>query len=68
LLITTNHPATMKTTDKNLQTKVDALDRLLAEPCPEDAGWFDRVLAALEHVAEYALSPGVPVRALSRAA
>lgn len=66
--ITTNHPAIMKTTDKNLQTKVDALDCLLAEPCPEDAGWFDQVLTALELVAEYALNPGVPVKALSRVA
>lgn len=58
----------MKSTDTQLQSKVDALDGLLAAPNANDAKWFDQVLAALEHVAEYALSPGVPVRALSRAA
>jgi hypothetical protein len=58
----------MNTTDKNLQTKIDALDCLLAAPCPDDDRWFDQVLTALEQVTEFALDPGLPVRALSRAA
>ncbi len=56
----------MKTTDKNLENKVEALDSLLADPRPDDCHWFDQLLVALEEVAEYSLNPGVPVRALSR--
>ena len=56
----------MKTTDENLENKVEALDSLLADPRPDDCEWFDQVLVALEQVAEYSLNPGVPIRALSR--
>ena len=59
-------PAIMKTNDKNLQCKVEALDSLLADPRVEDCEWFDQLLVALEQVAEYSLNPGIPVRALSR--
>ena len=56
----------MKTTDINLEIKVEALDSLLADPRPDDCDWYDQLLVALEQVAEYSLNPGVPVRALSR--
>ncbi len=52
--------------DKNLETHVFALDALLVNPRPEDSDWYEQLLSALEQVAEYSLSPGVPVRALSR--
>ena len=52
--------------DKNLETHVVALDTLLVNPRPEDSDWYEQLLSALEQVAEYSLSPGVPVRALSR--
>jgi len=56
----------MKTTDKNLEIKVEVLESLLAAPRPDDCDWFDELLLALEEVAEYSLNPGMPVRALSR--
>ena len=56
----------MKTTDKNLQIRVSALDSLLADPRPNDSEWTDQVLSALEQVTEFAINPGVPVKALSR--
>ena len=56
----------MKTTDKNLQISVSALDSLLADPRPNDSEWTDQVLSALEQVTEFAINPGVPVKALSR--
>ena len=56
----------MKNTDKMLQTKVEALDHLLSNPRPDDCLWSDQLLTALEQVSEYALHPGVPVKALSR--
>ena len=52
--------------DKNLENHVVALDVLLVNPRPEDSDWYEQLLSALEQVAEYSLSPGVPVRALSR--
>ncbi len=52
--------------DKNLENHVVALDALLVNPRPEDSDWYEQLLSALEQVAEYSLSPGVPVRALSR--
>ena len=56
----------MYTIDKNLEARVVALDALLVNPRPEDSDWYEQLLSALEQVAEYSLSPGVPVRALSR--
>lgn len=52
--------------EENLETKVETLQSLLAAPRTNDTEWFDEVLAALEQVAEYSLTPGVPVHALSR--
>lgn len=57
---------TMTTIEKNLETKVENLQTLLADARPNDTEWFDEVVTALEQVAEYSLNPGVPVRALSR--
>jgi hypothetical protein len=56
----------MTITDNHLESKVEALDRLLADPRPDDCDWYDQLLVALEEVAEYSLNPGIPVRALSR--
>ena len=56
----------MITTEKILETKVENLQALLAEPRVNDTEWFDELVTALEQVAEYTLNPGVPVRALSR--
>ena len=52
--------------EENIKAKVETLQSLLARPRANDTEWFDEVLTALEQVAEYALNPGVPVRALSR--
>ena len=52
--------------DQDLETRVVALDTLLVNPRPEDSEWYEQLLSALEQVAEYSLSPGMPVRALSR--
>lgn len=52
--------------EENLEAKVETLQSLLATPRTNDTEWFDEVLTALEQVAEYSLTPGVPVRALSR--
>ena len=56
----------MTNTDTTLEIQVEALDALLVNPRPEDSDWYEQLLSALEQVAEYSLSPGVPVRALSR--
>ena len=56
----------MITTEEILETKVETLQTLLAEPRVNDTEWFDELVTALEQVAEYTLNPGVPVRALSR--
>ena len=56
----------MITIEEDLETKVQSLHVLLADPRPNDTEWFEEVLIALEQVAEYSLNPGVPVRALSR--
>lgn len=56
----------MNTTDHKLQSKVDALDCLLADPRPDDEDWSEQVLCAFELVTQYTLHPGVPVCALSR--
>ena len=52
--------------EENIESKVETLQSLLAQPRANDTEWFDEVLTALEQVAEYALNPGVPVNALSR--
>ena len=57
----------MKTTE-NLQYKIAALDHLLTDPDPDNGTWTEQLLTAFEQVTEYALHPGVPVRASSRAA
>ena len=57
----------MQTTE-NLQYKVDTLDHLLTDPHPDNGTWTEQLLTAFEQVTEYALHPGVPVRASSRAA
>ena len=56
----------MITIEEDLETKVQSLHVLLADPRPNDTEWFEEVLIALEQVAEYSLNPGVPVSALSR--
>lgn len=58
----------MNTTNHKLQSTVDELDCLLADPRPDDADWSEQVLCAFEQVTQYTLHPGVPVCALSRSA
>ena len=55
-------------TTKNLQYKIAALNHLLTDPHPDNGTWTEHLLTAFEQVTEYALHPGVPVRASSRAA
>lgn len=55
-----------KKNGQTLEGKVAALYATLDDPRPDDIEWCDELRTRLEEVAEYALHPGVPVRALSR--
>jgi hypothetical protein len=54
-------------TEPTLSSKVEALQSLLLnDPRPDDSVWSEQLIIALEQVADYALNPDVPTRALSR--
>ena len=52
--------------EPTLVCKVEELQALLNDPRPDDCDWSERLITALEQVADYALETSVPVRALSR--
>jgi len=67
-----NRPSRMTTMntaiaiEPTLACKVEELQALLNDPRPDDCDWSERLITALEQVADYALETNVPVRALSR--